>query len=336
MQVENDNITQHSGFEQDVATKGAMKKAGAFFFLLMITEIPMAFLVRYVQGVFPESSSTLISVLMTQIYLLLGGSIYMFVTKQSLVKDFRLKPMRLSDFFLSLLLLILSSPMASLLNVVSQFFAKNEMGTAVYSITKQVPVLVGIVLIGCVPGFVEELIYRGILFHAFRKRSIWTGVLVSGISFGLMHMNFNQILYALYLGVLFAMVVEATDSLLSTMLLHMIFNAVNTAQLYILPKFYEWAAQFDASYADFNMEAAMEESATMQQLVSMAVLILPFAVGGVFLSVLLIKAIARRNGKEFTWKALTQCREEVKTIKPVTVCLVLGWVFCMMNAAAAL
>lgn len=336
MQVENEIISTNTDFGEIVDAKGAMKKAGAFFFLLMILEIPVSFLIYYVRGFFPSDSFTLISILITQGYLLLGGIIYMLVAKQSAVKDFRLKPVRISDFFLTLVLLITASPMASMLNVVSQFFAKNEAGKAIFSVSTQVPMWMGVAIIGCLPGVIEELLYRGIMLHAFRKRSIWTGVLVSGLSFGFMHMNFNQILYAVYLGILFALVVEATDSLLSTMLLHMLFNAINTAQLYILPKLYEWLGKFDESYANFDMESAMNTETSTGQLILAAGMLLPFAVGGLILTILLLKAIARRNGKEFTWESLSGCSKEMKNVRPITVCLVLGWIFCIINAIAAL
>lgn len=336
MQFDNETIPVNSDFGKADEAKGAIKKAGIFFFLLIILEIPLSFLIYYVRGFFPSDSFTLISILISQGYLLLGGIIYMMVTKQSAVKDFRLKPVRFSDFFLTLVLLITASPMASLLNVVSQFFAKNEAGKAIFNVSTQVPMWLGIAMIGCLPGVIEELLYRGIMLHAFRKRSVWTGILVSGLSFGFMHMNFNQILYAVYLGILFALVVEATDSLLSTMLLHMMFNAINTAQLYVLPKLYEWLGKFDESYAGFDMESAMNMEVSTNQLILAAGMLLPFAVGGLVLTILLLKAIAKRNGKEFTWKSLSGYSEEMKNVKPVTICLVLGWIFCIINAIAAL
>lgn len=336
MQLEDENITKQVDAGQAVIAKGAMKRAGAFFFLLMILEIPVALLIRHVQGKFPADCAVLISVLMTQGYLLLGGIFYLLITRQSLRKDLRLKSFRISDFFLSLLLLVLSAPMASLLNVLSQFFAENETSGAIFSVTEKMPMLLGIAVIGCLPGFIEEMLYRGIMLHAFRKRSIWTGVVVSGLSFGLMHMNFNQILYAVYLGILFALVVEVTDSLLSTMILHMIFNGVNTAQLYLLPKLYEMAARFDSSYANFDMEAAVNATVSKELLVSMTIVLFPLAVGGMILGLLLLRAMANRNGKEFTWQWLSGCSEEMKRRKPVTVCLVLGWLFCIASAVSAL
>ncbi|MDE6625771.1 MAG: hypothetical protein K2K56_05330, partial [Lachnospiraceae bacterium] len=53
---------------QGMLAKKAMKRAGAFFLLLMILQIPMAYLVWFLRGRFPEDAAPLISILVTQGY----------------------------------------------------------------------------------------------------------------------------------------------------------------------------------------------------------------------------------------------------------------------------
>ncbi|MDE5864215.1 MAG: CPBP family intramembrane metalloprotease, partial [Lachnospiraceae bacterium] len=196
------------------------------------------------------------------------------------------------------------------------------------------PLWLGVLIIGCLPGFVEETLYRGIVFHAFKKRSVLTGVIISALSFGLMHMNFNQILYAIYLGAFFAFMVEATGSLLSTMLLHMLFNAVNTVNMYLLPKLYDWLSAFSSEYKDIDLEEVLLQTPDKQQLLTSLGVLAPLAIGGVVLTVLLLKAIASINGRSFTWEYIRGNREETSKTKPITVCLVIGWIFCLLNAVA--
>lgn len=317
-----------------MTAKKAMKRAGVFFLLLMVLEVPIAFLVMFLQGRFPEEAAPLISILVTQGYLLLGALLYLLITGTHLKEDLWLKKYRISTFFLSIVALITAWPMANWLNVFSQLFAKNETSTVIYTITEQVPLWLGVLIIGCLPGFIEETLYRGIVFHAFKKRSILTGVIISALSFGLMHMNFNQILYAIYLGVFFAFLVEATGSLLSTMLLHMLFNAVNTINMYLLPKLYEWLSAFSSEYQDIDLEELLLQTPDKQQLLTSLGALTPLAIGGVVLTVLLLKAIASINDRTFTWEYIRGNREETSKTKPITVCLVLGWLFCLFNAVA--
>lgn len=331
----NDGMSQYPKAEK---AKKEMKKAGAFFFVLLILEIPLSFFVYYVQSLFPEEKSVLISIFVTQGYLLIGAFFYLFVTKKKFAADLHLKSYKLSSFFLSLVLLLVASPMAIWLNILSQFFVKNETGEAIYSISTQVPMWMGILIIGCLPGFVEETIYRGIMFRAFRERSILTGIVVSALSFGFMHMNFNQMLYAIYLGFIFGLLVEATGSIGSTMILHMLFNAINTAQLYILPKLLELCKQYLPGYGNMDMEALMSQQPTKTQLLGTFVAWTPFAFGGLVLVVLLLHAIANINDRDIRLKHLAGDAGLRSMVKPVTGCLVLGWIFCLiesvMNALA--
>lgn len=329
MQLEDTKLTDDI---QMVSTDGAMKKAGAFFFFLMLLEIPLAFLIAVVQNALPADYATLISILFTQGYLLLGAVLYILVTKTRFRADLQVKKYRISTFFLSLVLLVTAAPMATWLNVFSQLFAKNQTSGAIFSVTQSVPAWLGVLIIGCLPGFIEETLFRGIMYSAFRKRSVLTGIIISALSFGLMHMNFNQILYAIYLGVIFALTVEATGSLVSTMIMHMLFNAVNTAYIYILPKLYAFMGQFSEEYANVDIEAAFNQTVTKSQLLPMLVILTPFAIGGLVLTLLLLKAIAHINGRAFTWEYIRGKKEEAVKTKPVNVFLILGWVFCLANA----
>lgn len=324
------------GESNSFKVKKSMTKASVFFFVVLVMEIPLAILVGILQTVMPAEYTSLISILVTQGYLLFLAVIYLIVTKTSLKRDLRVGKYKVSTFFLSLILLVTAAPMASWLNVFSQLFAKNETSGAIFQVTEAVPMWLGILIIGFLPGLVEETLYRGIMFSAFRKRSVLTGIVISALSFGLMHMNFNQMLYAIYLGIVFALVVEATGSLVSTMILHMLFNGFNTMYVYILPKLYDFLAQYSAEYADINVEEMMNTQPQMSELLAMLVMLAPFAVGGLVLTWLLLKAIAKINGRTLSLASLRGEKEEVIKTKPVNVFLILGWIFCLIMSVSAL
>lgn len=333
MELEEGQITESPTDEMQIRTvQSEIKSAGWFFFFLMILEIPVSFLIYGIQGLFPAEKEMLISVLGTQGYLLLGGIIYLVITKKSFVRDYHFQKYKLSTFFLSLLMLITASPMATVLNLLSQLFARNTTSAAILQITNQLPAWLGVIMIGCLPGFIEELLYRGILYQAFRKRSILTGVLVSAISFGVMHMNFNQMLYAMYLGIVFALLLEATGSIASTMILHMIFNAVNTAYVYILPIVYSYIGKVNSAYANFDLVEEMNKAVPKNQLFMMIALWTPIAIGGLVLSILLLRQIAKMNERDIRLKTILGDSGITSQVKPVTIGLLIGWAFCLSNA----
>lgn len=317
-------------------TNSAMKMAGLFFFLVMILEVPLSVIVSEIQDLIPEDRFMLANILLTQGYLLICGLTFVWITKRSFVKDLMMCKYKVSSFFLSLVVLMFASPMATWFNLISQLFAKNEVSTSIYEVTQVVPMWLAIVIIGCLPGFIEELLYRGIIYSAFRKHSVLTGIVVSALTFGLMHMNFNQIMYAVYLGVVFALLVEATGSLVSTMVLHMLFNAVNTAYVYILPKLYEFLGQYSSEYANVDIEEMMNATVLKQDILPSLLLMTPMAFVGLVLTILLIRQIAKMNGRAFSWKYFCGDKEEVKQTKPFNIPLVLGCAFCVLIAVAKL
>lgn len=90
-------------------------------------------------------------------------------------------------------------------------------------------VLLAVVMIGVV-GFVEELLFRGILQQELERRlGLVLGLLLASGIFGLMHSAYGTvdgIVYAGLLGLLFGIVYDATDSLVLVAVLHGLANVL--------------------------------------------------------------------------------------------------------------
>ena len=89
-------------------------------------------------------------------------------------------------------------------------------------------------------GFLEEVIFRGLLFGAMRKDSEKAAIIVSSLTFGIGHIinlingsgaelipNLLQVIYATAAGFMFVMIYLKTDSLLVCIAAHGIFNALS-------------------------------------------------------------------------------------------------------------
>lgn len=89
-------------------------------------------------------------------------------------------------------------------------------------------------------GFLEEVIFRGLLFNAMRKDSIKAAIIVSSITFGIGHIinlfngsgaellpNLLQVIYATAAGFMFVMIYFRTNSLLVCIGAHGLFNAIS-------------------------------------------------------------------------------------------------------------
>ena len=89
-------------------------------------------------------------------------------------------------------------------------------------------------------GFLEEMIFRGLLFQAMAKDSVKSAIIVSSITFGIGHIvnlfigsgglllpNLLQVMYAVAVGFAFVMIYCKTRSLLPCIVTHSVFNGLS-------------------------------------------------------------------------------------------------------------
>ena len=160
------------------------------------------------------------------ILILLSAILYFFVKKNGLTEKYGLCKSQLPAekmlFYIPLLVLLTAnlwygvamsqSPLETVLYVLSMF---------------------------CV-GFLEEMIFRGLLFQAMAKNGVKSAIIVSGVTFGIGHIvnlfngsgaellpNLLQVMYAVAIGFAFVMIYCKTKSLMPCILTHSIFNGLS-------------------------------------------------------------------------------------------------------------
>ncbi len=89
-------------------------------------------------------------------------------------------------------------------------------------------------------GFLEEMIFRGLLFKAMAKDGVRSAIIVSSVTFGIGHIvnlingsgaellpNLLQVVYAIAIGFAFVMIYCRTKSLMPCILTHSVFNGLS-------------------------------------------------------------------------------------------------------------
>ena len=89
-------------------------------------------------------------------------------------------------------------------------------------------------------GFLEELIFRGLLFRAMAKDGVKAAIIVSSVTFGIGHIvnlingsgaellpNLLQVMYAVAIGFAFVMIYCRTRSLMPCIIVHSVFNGLS-------------------------------------------------------------------------------------------------------------
>ena len=114
-------------------------------------------------------------------------------------------------------------PVVLVLNILSMHFARNHVAEVLPEVLK-LGLLPALAVMALLPALAEEFIFRGILYRSYRRYRPLQGALLSAFLFGLMHMDMNQIPYAVFLGIVLALMAEAAGTVKISMFMHFLFN----------------------------------------------------------------------------------------------------------------
>ena len=79
--------------------------------------------------------------------------------------------------------------------------------------------------VGLVPAICEETLYRGYVMRAFQKSwGIWPAIIVSGLLFGLYHIQLSNLIPLATLGMLFAYITWVSESIIPAIIAHLVNN----------------------------------------------------------------------------------------------------------------
>ena len=286
--------------------------------IVFLATIAISVIASFLPFPFLEDNVAL-QLIFSQGILIIPALIYMIKYKKSYRETVRFHKLKIGDMFLCILFGILIQPLLTFLNALSLVFTTNSVNTVMFEISEQLPFFAGVTLLAFVPCVLEETVYRGIFYNEYRKVDPWKAVLLSGVLFGLMHGNLNQFVYATVMGILFALLIEATGSILSTMLIHFCINAWSVVVMYALPKTYdmlkvfyelykehgyeEIAKEMELVMGDFSLTASewiqqtMKASETVELTIGSVVYVYGMqAITMSFLAYLVYKKLAKRNG----------------------------------------
>lgn len=90
--------------------------------------------------------------------------------------------------------------------------------------------------VGIIVPIFEELMFRGLIFNEMRRAMPhWLAIVLSGVVFGVAHMNPIQIMYTLPMGILLAILYYRTGSLWTPILVHIAWNICSVLFGLVIP-----------------------------------------------------------------------------------------------------
>ena len=198
-----------------------IKSVNILFLALVVIQLAVSFAL----GLFSEFISLTVnqSILISQAIIFVPVLVYLLVTRTKITELIKLKRIKISTVFMVVLFTFLMLPLIATVNAISMLFSTNIVNDTTQLMMEN-PFWLNLLLMAVIPAINEEFVFRGVFYQTYREKSVLWGIVGCGALFGFMHMNFNQFSYALVLGLIFALLVEATGSILAPMIGHFVLN----------------------------------------------------------------------------------------------------------------
>ncbi|MCR5031494.1 MAG: CPBP family intramembrane metalloprotease [Lachnospiraceae bacterium] len=289
--------------------------------------IAMVVAINYIPGL-PQwiaGKGLLFNILISEVLVLLPMLLITISSGEKLSNLFPFKKIRFTTVLLIVLFTILLFPFTAFLNSFSMLFTQNQILQVSDEIVGNAPMVV-LFFFALLAPFCEEVVFRGIVFGTYRKGgNILTAILLSALMFGFMHMNINQAIYAFALGIFMALLVEATGSLWSSLLVHAFFNGTSMMTL-----FASSSALGDASL----QESASQALSSGDTLITIIITYGVIALITMTINVFVLRKIAKNEGNEGIFTRIWESRKEKGHLITIPLLVALALAICFMVATS--
>lgn len=178
---------------------------------------------------------------------------------------------KLSSAILVFVYVLALFPLVSLVNYISMLFVENTVSSIADQLL-DMPIWLMILSIGIFGPFVEEIVFRGVMLQTFQRTGrILGSIIISSVMFGMIHMNFNQFAYGTVMGIMLALLVEATGSILASFIAHAFFNTFEVVSMYANRDVLEDASSIAENYLE-GMSDVWSEIIFVGYLIIMAII----------------------------------------------------------------
>ena len=202
------------------------KEVNIYFLVILLLGIfagyPLAYLFKFL-----NITDYRVMLFITHMTLfILPAIIYFIISKKNIKDTLKLNKLHLKDALLLILLAFLCQPMVTFFSLITQLIFPNNVATVIESII-DTPYILFLLLFAVMPAITEEITIRGIILSGYEDENMYSSAIITGLFFGIMHLDGQQFLYAMVLGIILALVVRITKSIFSSMLIHFVINGTS-------------------------------------------------------------------------------------------------------------
>ncbi|HZJ83691.1 MAG TPA: type II CAAX endopeptidase family protein [Clostridia bacterium] len=172
---------------------------------------------------------------------LIGGPplVYMVIFKMDIGRIARFNKIKTVEVLLVLGMAIFGYGVTIIINLIWFWIASHwgvPEGQALPAIETGAQFLAAVLAIGIVPAVVEEFLFRGLILRGYEKFGSKVAIIMTGILFGMLHMQLMSIPSIILLGIIISYVVYRTDSILAGIIYHFVHNTMTVGILFLQNK----------------------------------------------------------------------------------------------------
>ena len=208
--------------------------------------------------------------------------IILALSRDNVKETLSMRGTSIKNILMAVVITLLLMPFIAFLSYISMLFSPNAVPQELISLAQNENILLTILAVGAFPAVCEELVFRGKLFSGYREGlSLPKAVFISALLFGLVHFSLQQLMYAFVMGMVFAVMVYATKSILVSIIPHFV---VNTSQ--ILLTYFMYGGGF-LENMEISQTVVFDKGEFLGLLIAAVVFLIP--------AILLLKKMVSRN-----------------------------------------
>lgn len=270
------------------------------------------------------------SLLLSQLIVLVPAVLFLFGTRTDPGRLIAHNRPKFTTTLLVVVFTFLCMPAIIAVNAFSMLFVDNEVA-GLQSYMLSVPWWQILLMVGIIGPVSEEFVFRGVIYHGYKTSQRFVGsMLLSALLFGLTHLNFNQMSYAVLVGIVSVLLLEGSGSIFYSMLFHICINTTNVVQMLVQK------AQGTIMSQEESM-AYIERTMQMPYKQALAVSVSVYAViaaGAAALAGCLLYLIVKKENRVQHMQQLLHGNTGEKRTNLISVPLVISVVLCLLYMTA--
>lgn len=230
-------VNQNSEYTENKQAKKILNKIGLALFVTSLSVLLSQVLIEFlVKKLYPAAAETDWYVWGVTAISMVGIALPLFWLLMKLIPDtpkgevVKLKPGKfIMLFFICTAAMYITNMMSSMLTLgIAYLKGEGELFNPVADAMINSNLVIATIYASIVAPVTEELIFRKLLLDKLRRFGDIPAILMTGIAFGLFHMNLSQMFYAAVLGFIFAYITIRTNTIRYAILLHVMVNFIGT------------------------------------------------------------------------------------------------------------